>query len=151
MAFKLNTKALKEIELGIPVIASAVYFASISKAELKPNKSNTGNNLYLLFKIADPIVTKHDGTEVINRGQVVVSRYISLVPTDDYDPNIALKELAVAIGVPEGEDLNLEDLKDKKLKLKIAYREAQGQYGESNDVKRFLPLKPEDNFPEASF
>lgn len=147
---KLNTKALKEIELGVPVITDGVYYATVTKAEIIQNKSNTGNNLYLLFKIADPVVTKHDGTEVANRGQVVVSRYISLVPTNNYDPNVSLKELAVAIGVPEGEDLNLEDLQGKKVKLKVAYREAKGGYNESNDIKRFLPLKPEDNFPEGT-
>jgi hypothetical protein len=145
----LNTKKLKDIDLGFPVVADAVYFASITKAEVKENKSRTGNNLFLQFKILNPLVQSHDGRDIVNRGQVVLSRYISLVGTDDYDPDKNLKELAVAIGVPEGEDLNLEDLLGKKLKLKVAYRPAEGQYGESNDVKRFLPIKPEDNVPDA--
>ena len=144
---KLNTQNLKNVEIGIPVITDAVYFASIMKAEVKENKSRTGNNLFLQFRVLDPVVQTHDGREITNRGQVVLSRYISLVPTDDYDPDKNLKELAVAIGIPEGGDLNLEDLQGKKLKLKVVYRPAEGQYNESNDVKRFLPIKPEDNVP----
>lgn len=145
----LNTKKLQEVEIGIPVIADAIYFASITKAEIKENKSRTGNNLVLQFKVLNTTVQGHDGREIANRGQVVLSRYISLVETEDYDPNKNLKELAVAIGVPEGEDLNLEDLQGKQLKLKVAYRPAEKGYNESNDVKRFLPIKAEDNVPGA--
>lgn len=145
----LNTKKLKEVEIGIPVIADAIYFALVSNAEIKENKLRTGNNLVLKLKVLNPIVQSHDGRDITNRGQVVLTRYISLVETEDYDPNKNLKELAIAVGVPEGEDLNLEDLQGKKLKLKVAYRPADGQYGESNDVKRFLPIKPEDNVPDA--
>lgn len=143
----LNTKKLKDIEIGIPVIADAIYFAIVSKAEIKENKLRTGNNLVLQFKVLNPIVQSHDGRDITNQGQVVLSRYISLVETADYDPNKNLKELAVAIGVPEGEDLNLEDLQGKKLKVKVAYRPAEGGFNESNDVKRFLPIKAEDNVP----
>ena len=155
---KLNRQALKDVEIGIPVIADGVYHARIDKVEVKPNKKGDGNNLVIMFRILDNPVTLHkDGKEVENKGQVVNTRYFSLVPSDNYDPDKNMKELAVAIKLPEGKDLELEDLKDKVVMVKVEHKpeekdEASGKtYPEGNDIRRITPLREDDNFTIPPF
>ncbi len=154
---KLNTKSLAQVEIGIPVISDGLYHARIEDAEVKPNKAGTGNNLAAKFKILDPVLTLHkDGSEIANKGQFVMMRHFSLVPTPDYDPDKAMKELAVAIRHPEDADLELSDLKGKVVMVKVAYKPEQAEeragvptgktYPEGNDIKRITPLAEDDNF-----
>ena len=136
---KLNTRALSEVESGFPVIADGTYTVKIHKAEVKQNKANTGNNLKLVFQVTDDPVIDRNGKELTNRNNVFVSRYISLVPTDDYDPDRNLKELATAIQLPKDEDLRSEDLVGKVVKIKVTFKPAEGSFAEGNDVKSIYP------------
>jgi len=152
---KLNTKPLAQIELGFPVIHAGNYHVLImgDKLEVKPNKAGDGNNLFIMLKVLDNPVTRFkDGESLENKGQIVVTRYISLKPTPDYDPDRALKELAVAIGHPQDEDLELDHLRNKVCMAKISVQpkrkdEATGkEYDESNSVDRFTPIPEDDTF-----
>lgn len=149
---KLNTKSLAEVEIGIPVLAAGVYHARMEKIEVKPNKRGDGNNLYIMFRVMDPEVPMHkDGSVVKNTGQCCISRYFSLTPSDSYDPDKAMKELAVAINLPPVSDLNVEDLANKLVNIKVAYKAAEGAYQEGNDVQRVTPIKTDDAFTPPPF
>lgn len=154
----LNTKRLKDVEIGFPVIAEDLYHAKIVKPLVKPNKAGDGNNLVVQFKILDnPLRLHKDGSEIENKGQLVLTRYFSLTPTPDYDPDKAMKELAVAIRHPEDADLQLEDLEGKMVIVKLTHRPAGKddktgkEYGESNEVKRVTPVPEEDTFTPPPF
>lgn len=155
---KLNTKPLAGIEIGFPVIADGVYHARIEKVEVKPNKTGDGNNLVVNFKVLDPTVCLHkDGAEITNKGQINMIRYFSLKPTPDYDPDKAMKELAVAIKADPEVDLNDSDLKDKIVNISVTYKpeekdEKSGKsYPEGNNVSRVTPLKDDDTFTAPPF
>ncbi len=154
---KLNTKPLAGIEIGIPVLAAGVYHARIDKVEVKQNKSGDGNNLYIMVKILDSAVVSHSGKEIENKGQCVCSRYISLKPTPDYDPDQRLKELAVAIRHPEDQDLEVEHLKDKLVMVKLSVRDARKdevtgrEYPQSNELDRVSPVPEGDTFTPPPF
>lgn len=149
---KLNTKPLKDIEIGMPVIAAGTYFARIEQPrEVKPNKKGTGNNLLLKCRILDPEIVTFDGKKLENKGQLLLTAYISLEQTADYDPNQRIKELALASGLPEdGEDFGTEDIAEY-VKVKVGFRAADAKYKESNSIDRFYAVKPEDNFTAPSF
>lgn len=157
---KLNTKALADVEIGIPIIQEGVYHARIvgDKIQVKPNKAGDGNNLVVQYRILDPIVLLHkDGKEIENKGQIVSTRHYSLVPTPDYDPDQAMKELAVAIKHPPEKDLELDDLKDKLVMVKIVYRDTRKdektgrEYPPSNEVSRVTPMPEDDTFMPPPF
>lgn len=149
---KLNVKSLAEVEIGFLVVAPGIYHARIEKAEVKQNKAGTGNNLLVQFKVLDPEVTLHkNGSTVTNKGNVYVSRYYSLVPTQDYDPDKNLKELAVAIKLDPTADLTVEDLLQKIVNVKLSHKPAEGSYQEGNDVDRVTPLKDDDMFTPPPF
>jgi hypothetical protein len=151
---KLNTKALADVEIGIPLIAEGVYHARIVKEKLqvKPNKRGDGNNLVVQYKILDnPVYLHKDGKEIENKGQVVSTRHYSLVQTADYDPDQNMKELAVAIKNPPDKDLEVEDLGDKLVMVKIIVKPARKgddgkDYPEGNEVQRVTPVKDDDTF-----
>ena len=142
---KLNTKSLSEVEIGIPVLAAGIYHAKIRKPELKDNKAGTGQNLVVTVTILEEAVTTSDGKQVTNRGQCVCTRYISLVPSVKYDPDQAIKELAVAIGHPADQNLELSDLEGKTCMVNLEVQVA-GEYPESNWIKRFTKWKDDDAF-----
>lgn len=156
---KLNVKALKDVEIGIPVIAEGVYHARLDKVEVKPNKAGDGNNLVIMVKILDTPVHLHlDGKEITNNGQVVNTRHISLKPTDDYDPDKTLKELSVAIKLAPEADLNVEDLAGKIVMVKLGYRpetedkvNPSKKYQAQNVIERFTPIKDDDTFTVPPF
>lgn len=144
---QLNTTPLSQIELRSPVLADGSYHAKIVKKEVRPNTAKTGNNLFLEFQVVDPILTKLDGSQVENSGNATYTRFVSLVPTAKYDPNKALKELALALKLPaDKENFELEDIQGYVI-VKMKYRPAEGQYQESNDIAGFLPV--EDTFSPA--
>lgn len=149
---KLNTAPLKDIEYGMPVLADGTYFAKIddSKVQIKANKSNTGNNLVVPVTIISKEMFTFDGKPLENRGQIKLTMYVSLVPTTDYNPDGRLKELAVACHVPEDkQDFEVADVRGF-VKVKVVYNKPQGQFGDSNSIARFLPIKDSDNFnPDA--
>lgn len=133
---KLNTKALADIEVGQPVIEDGIYHCRLS-AEIKENKKKTGNNLVLTHEILDPVCKRDDGSPV-NRG-VKLSRYISMVPGENYDPNETWKRLATALELPEGEDLQLEHLQGAVVRCQVVHKAAEGDYPEGNDIKGWQP------------
>lgn len=145
---RLNTKPLAEIEYGMPVLAgNQVVFAQVVKAEVKPNKDKSNNNLAVSFKVVDDEVVLVNGDKVKNRGNIVWTYYIALKPaTGNYNPDEKLKELAVALGVPEDkEDFELSDVKGYT-KIKTKLEPADGQYQERNSIGRLIPIKDSDNF-----
>lgn len=157
---KLNQKALAEVELGIPVVAEGVYHARIvgEKVQIKPNKRGDGNNLIVQYKILDnPVILHKDGKEITNKGQIVSTRYYSLTPTPDYDPDQNMKELAVATKLPEGEDLTEDYIKDKLVMVKLVVKEKRRdeetgrEYPISNEVQRVSPVPPDDTFTAPPF
>ena len=138
---KLNTKALKDVETSQPLIEDGTYHARLS-AEVKPNKDKTGQNLVITHEIIDPANNKQTG-EPVTRA-IKLTRYVSLVETDKYDPNENLKRIATAIGLEEDEDLELEALESAVCQVQVVTRpETEGSngtiYPESNDVKAWLP------------
>lgn len=154
---KLNTKSLKDVEIGLLVVADGVYYARL-KAEVKQNNAGSGNNLKIVAKILDnPVVAHKDGKEVQNKGQIMAFRHVSLVPTDDYDPDKTLKEIAVAIKNDPEADLNVEDINNKIVKIKVSYEaesknEQTGKvYPEKNNIDRFTPVSADDTFTPPPF
>lgn len=149
---KLNTKPLKDIEFGFPVLSSGTYYAKTTSRAVKPNKAGTGNNLVLEFQILDPEVIKHDGTKTENKGQIKLTSYIGLVATDKYDPNSRIKELAVASGRDKDseDDFDVDDIAEF-MKLKISYKAAEGQYGEGNSIDGYKPITDADQFVPPTF
>lgn len=159
---KLNTKSLAGVEIGIPVISEGLYHARIEKPQVKPNKAGDGNNLVIMFRILDPIITLHkDGSEIANKGQIVNTRHFSLVATPDYDPDKAMKELAIAIKLADDADLEVEMLDRKVVMVKVTYAPEQEEekngvktgkkFPEKNDIRRITPVPEDDNFQEPPF
>jgi hypothetical protein len=148
---KLNTKSLKDVEIGVPVIADGVYFAKRMKVEVKPNKAGTGNNLVVQLKLLNETLMSRAGEPLTNRGQFVFTTWIGLVASENYDPNQRIKELALASGKgKDDEDFSVDDIAEF-FKVKIGYQEASGQYQASNTVARFYAIKPEDKFTPPDF
>jgi len=155
---KLNVKSLADVEIGFPVIAEGTYHAKIVSAEVKPNKTGDGNNLVVQFLVLDTEVLTHGkGLPIANKGQLKLTRYFSLKPTADYDPDTAVKELQVAIRKPAEEDLSSEELPNKIVMIKVAHKPAEKdprtgkEYPEGNDIKRVTPVPEDDGFQPPPF
>ena len=153
---QLNTKPLSGIELGTPILTVGSYHARI-KAELKANAKGTGDNLVVDVKVLDAVVYAHgDGKEIKNKGQINLRRYVSMVPSDNYDPDKACKELSVALGKSPDEDLLLEDLQGAEIMVKLGYegdRHDPGTgktYAASNKVDGFRKTPDDDPFMSAN-
>lgn len=144
---KLNRAPLKDVKLGQPMIQEMDYFASIT-GTLKDNKAGTGKNLVIQSVIVnEELVERESGERFANKRGYKLTTNMSLVPTDNYDPDKRLKELAVAIGLPEYEDIEDTHLaKPVYVKVKVAYIPPKGKYGEKMDVSRFLVIKDSDKF-----
>jgi hypothetical protein len=163
---KLNVKTLADVEIGIPLVTEGVYHARMAKVEVKENKTKDGNNLVVQYKILDPQVTLYkDGKVIDNKGNIVCTRHYSLKPTDNYDPDQSMKELALAIKLPVEEDLTLEALQafsqrsgpDGIVMVKINHKpeekdERTGKtYPPGNDVARVTPMPDDDGFQPPPF
>jgi hypothetical protein len=146
---KLNTKSLADVTLGTPLLTEGTYFGKVLKADVKQNSKKTGNNLAVEVQVLDQEVVERDSGKVLqNTGGFRLFRYISLVPTETYDPNRNLKELAVACGLPEDlEDLDSNDLLEKVCKVVIKKKPADGQYAEGNDISGFKPVGEDEIVP----
>lgn len=149
----LNQKKLQDIQLGVPVLPTGVYFAKIIKGDvaLKPQKNGQGQNLVVPVQILNDNLLTHDGKNIVNRGQIKLRSYISLVEKNGYDPDQKLKELAVACKVPADKtDFELEDI-GGFVKVSLTYNAATGQFQESNSVDRFHPIKDDEVFNPPAF
>lgn len=149
---KLNTKSLKDIEIGFPTFAPGTYFVKRLSAQVEPNKHGTGNNLVIEVKLLDDKLITAKGEQLENKGNFKLTTWIGLVATDKYDPDTRIKELALAAGRDEKseDDFGIEDIAEYMkvtLGVQSAGKDKSGvDRPESNSIKRFLPIKAEDNF-----
>ena len=143
---KLNTKSLKDVERGFPVLAEQVLFAELN-AEIKPKKNGDGQNLEVNCRVLDEEVTKKDGSFLPNtKGKLIFKYFVSLVETPNYDPNKSLAMIADAIGLDEDADLDIEDIQGKYVKIKLGIQPAKDGRDEQNSVKAMMKIKDSDNF-----
>ena len=129
---QLNTKNLQDVDISRPVIEDGLYHVRLA-AEIKDNKSKTGKNLVLTHEVLD-VCNHRDTGEEVNKA-VRIIRYLSLVPTENYDPDESLKKLATALEIEDGANLELEDVQSAVVKAQIVYKPAEGDFQEGNDVK----------------
>lgn len=150
---KLNTNNLKDVEAGFLVVAAGTYFAKVTSKKVEPNSAKTGNNLVIQTKLLDNELIRFDGEKRENKGNAIVSRWISLVKTDKYDPDRVIKELALASGRSESseDDFNVEDIAEY-LKVVVDFEPAgkDPKTGKNqpdrNIISKFLPITESDNF-----
>lgn len=150
---KLNTEALSNVKLGNPLLAAGTYYARVIKTELSPNKAGTGNNLNLQFKLHGDSLPLYEGGEYKNPGMVMFGT-IGLVPSEKYNPNKNLKELAVAAtgnkdfdgDITANDDGSVSPFHGADIKIRVKYVPANGQYGEKNEVQGYLPILAADQF-----
>lgn len=142
---KLNQKSLGDVQVGQPVIAEGTYFAKLS-TEIKENSKKTGDNLFVTAKILDETLRKYgDNEEFQNRG-IKITRCVSLAPTEKYDPDEAVKRLAMAVG-HEGEDVERSDIEGKYCKVFIVFKPGTDAYpNDGNDISRFVKITEADGF-----
>jgi hypothetical protein len=154
---KLNTKSLGEVQLSTPLLAEGLYFVRIRPdgAKVEPNSAKTGNVLKLTLQLLNDTVNEYEsGREVSNSGhQMTLWMNISLTETENYDPNRRLKELGLAVGIPEDQldDIELEDIVGKCMKVRLKHKPAQGEWDAKNEIARCLPIEESDNFDEPPF
>jgi len=152
---KLNTNNLKDVEAGFLVVAAGTYFAKVTSKKLEPNKPKTGNNLVIQVKLLDDTLIRFDGEKRENKGNALCTRWISMVKTEKYDPDRAIKELALASGRDEKseDDFNIEDISEY-LKVVLEFEPAGRVDGKNlpdrNSISKFLPITAEDNFTPPS-
>ena len=149
---KLNRAPLNEVKLGKPMIQEMDYFASIT-GDLKDNKAGTGKNLVVTANIVNEELSEREsGEKFANKRGYKITTNVSLVPTDNYDPDQRLKELAVAIKLPETEDFDDKHLKDPiYVKVKVIYTPPKQKYKEKMEVARFYPIQDSDKFTAPPF
>lgn len=144
---KLNTKPLAEVEVGFTNIQEGPYFVRIEKAEVKPNSKNTGNLLAMDLVVLNPTLLKYETGEPFENNNYKLFFNVSLVPTEKWDPNVRLREIADAIGNSPESDLMLEDLPGKIVKAIVKYRAAEGSYPARNEVSRLEAVQPDETVP----
>ena len=142
---KLNTQPLSDVKIGQPIIADGTYFAKLSVA-VTPNKAGTGNNLVVKAKIIDDTLTRRDTNEQFKNKGITLTRWVSLVPSDNYNPDEAVKILALACG-HEGDEVDEADIHDKFVKVNVGYSPATEKFNrDSNDIKKFVKITEADQF-----
>lgn len=140
----LNTKPLKDVTIGQPVVCEGDYHARLDVV-VKDNKSKSGKNLVVQCTILeDEVLDYHTEEPIKTKTGIKLTRYISLVPTENYDPDEQLKRLALAVSAPEDEDLEVEHLQGQVVRIAVVYKPAEGEYQEGNDIKAFM--KPDEEF-----
>ena len=161
---KLNTQSLADVQLGTPLLAEGIYFVRIRPKDgvkVEENKAKDGQVLKLSMQILNEQVTTYEDSKVLNNEKqfMVLWSNISLATTyaEDgttvkYDPSVRLKELGIAIGLPEDfDDLDTTDLEGKCLKVQVKHRPAKDGYNAQNEVSRYLVIKDEDDFVVPAF
>lgn len=135
-SMKLNTKPLKDVEFGVVVLGKGSYLARIDNIKVEPNKGKTGNNVVIKHRIIDSGLINSKGEVVENRGQIVLTRWVGMTPSENYDPDKSIKEIGFAAGIDvDNEDVTVEGLQGKFVKVRIDVREAEGSYPEGNDIR----------------
>lgn len=109
------------------VLPEGWYTASITKADLQATKDGTGQYIKIRFDITGPT---HQGRVVF--GNINIRNASSEAEKIGRDH---LGKIMRAIGLTSVRDT--DQLIGGQLQVKVAIRPAQGQYGESNDIKDF--------------
>lgn len=157
---KLNTTSLAAVEAGYPILAEQMVIAKFTRAEVKPNKAQTGNNLVLECQIQDLELIRLDGSTYDNTNKLKYRSFVSLTPTESRTEemiNRDLKRLQLAIGMPEdAEDIGTDDLLSHVVQAKLSYsaprpkddsNPSAGMWPEGNNVENFQPLPEDYNGP----
>lgn len=154
---KLNTKPLQDIEIGMMVLEDKqTLFARIGKAVVKPAKDKPGNTLHVPLLVVDNEVMKRGHGEnaaemVPNPGNLNFTFYVGMTPSDNYDPNKKLKEIAIAIKKEDTENLDLDDIVEGTyIKIVTKFEPKKGQYPDRNSVVGLRPITDEDNFDPSN-
>lgn len=143
MGIKLNTKNLKDVVLGTPLLAETIYTGKIDPAsvEIKENKGKDGNVLKFRVVIQDEILQGYqDGKEYDNRAKwAAVFVAVSLVEKNGYDPNTRLKEIGLALGLDPEADIEDSDLKSGvEFRFTLKHKPAKDGYDAGNEIKKFI-------------
>lgn len=158
---KLNTGSLADVQLGTPLLAEGAYFVRIKPdgVKVEPNKDKTGQVLKLTLQVLNEVVTQYDDGKQIDNARHFMTLWsnISLLETHNedgsvrYDPATRLKELGLAVGMPDDfDDLETTDLQGKCLKIQLKHRPAKDGYNAQNEVARYLKITEADEFVEPA-
>lgn len=132
MAFLGGTFDATQVQPGgqSDVIPAGDYKVMISDSEMVQTKSGSGSFLKLTLQVIDG---PHQGAVIFDR--------LNLVNTNLKAVEIAQRTLSAichAIGVLQVQDS--AQLHNRPLLARVAYREAQGEYGASNEIKGYRPI-----------
>ena len=139
----INAESLKDVRTEYPVLEPGLYPARIVTVTQEPNSKNTGNNLILELLFLDATLPLHHGGEIPNQG-LKLKFYVSLAPTEKYDPRVNLARLYDAIGLDRDAQLTTEDLQNVCVVAKVKYNPARDDaatgksYSESNSVDMLI-------------
>lgn len=120
-------KELPEEDRGFEPLPSAWYEAQISASSIKSTKAGTGEYLELTFDI---IGDNYTGRKVWTR--------LNLENPNETTVRIAKQDLAKickAVKLSHVEDSM--ELHGKPMQIKVQYKEGEGDYGPSNDIKDY--------------
>lgn len=150
---KLNTKNLSEVSLGTPLLEESFVRLRLNSREVVPNSRNDGMILKLTWNITDPEVRGYaDGKVYQNpNAQFTLWDNVSLLETDNYDPNRRLKEISIALFSDEDAptDLELEHLiVGAEVGAKIRHQPEKDGYAARNTIGRYYHV---DQLPENEF
>lgn len=113
------------------------YLTIISASELKPTKGGTGIYLQLVFDVMEG---EYKGRKVFDRLNIQNSNH-----TAQQIAQSALSSICRAVGVLTPKDS--EELHNRPLKIKVGLRPASGEFGESNIIKGYSPVLPQNQKP----
>lgn len=139
---------LTTVRTAMPILKPAIHSAVLKKADVEPNKKQTGSNLLIELSLSNETETV-DG-KTVNPGFVVFD-LVSLVRTfkDDgttiaYDPVPRLVEIIEAITGEKSGSLTPRQMVDairSSVGQSIAFRtkvETDAQYGDKTRVARYV-------------
>lgn len=130
----LNVEERKEFTL----IPAGIYLAMIASSEMVSNKAGNGHFLKLDFVICEG--------DFENRHLIVRLNLDNPNPVAVQIAQSELAEICKAVGVIEPDDST--DLHDRPLNIQVVISPAKGEFGESNAIKKYLPL--EEITPKAA-
>lgn len=143
----INTRNLSEIpKSSNALIADGIFTAKVKHAEVKPTQSG-GKLLKLQFLLhaGEVIHDRATGQEIPNKGKVIFDQ-ISLTPTENWDPDVKVAELARGVKWEE-EQISVEGLIGRWVRIKVAYRAGKDGYEDQNIVKGYLPTPSDFSAP----
>jgi hypothetical protein len=163
---KLNRNNMKDVpDSAIPLIEPGVYFAYFRGGEVKPTKDGSGQMLNLRLAIAnDPLIIHETGKEHPNpKARFPLLDGVYLTPKGEWDPDVKLKEISVAMGNAPEDDLMLEQFQPEagpvwvKVKVEIDQERTDENTGKTyparNTIRRYTKITDDDQFnaPEVDF